>query len=148
MSKIKNERAFTLIEALLVMTVLLVVCSVIVQFTIKNTEKFLGQQLAYEILIKFREAQYLAKANQIQYIFLSKNNTFTIMIDNRDKDIYYEQPMPKGAQLEIGSKTTSVVRTKTDMKMSGIFYVHVTVGDEIYKFNGNLGKGRFTIAED
>lgn len=140
-----NEKGFTLIECLFVLAVFLIVTSVLVQFTLKNTEKFLGQQLVYEILIKFREAQYMAKANQTSYIYSSKNNTFSILKDNFDKDVYFEQPMPQGSTILIGSKTTSIVRTKADMKMSGIFYVHIKVGDELYKFNGNIGKGRFTI---
>lgn len=147
-----NENGFSLIEMLLVLMVTLLLSTFLIKFSFQHIQSFNKSQIEFETQIVFREAQFLANANNNRLYVGSKNGLFYIK-NPREVNYFFEQQIPSDMKViftdnKKNMKDIQFIQIEPDMmmdpKIAGLVY-ETDKGRTYYTMN--FGKGRFTYAK-
>ena len=127
---IQDERGFTLIEMLVVLTIVLVISSCVVFYSHEKLQKKLDYQLLNYTEMLIRMTQLKAIEEQYPYMLSST--------DAKDMLIYQ---LPKGHSIEIYTSSARLY-FKTNGNLQSFGSYKYDFGNEQHRFRIQIGKGR------
>ncbi|MER2191137.1 MAG: competence type IV pilus minor pilin ComGD [Solibacillus sp.] len=141
-----NERGFTLIEMLLVLTIVGVMTSAVLQVSFDQIQRQTYKKTTNQIELAIRMAQLMAMEGQ-QIIYCEVVNETQFIIRKRPFDEpYYTQDLPAGMKMRITTE-----RGRLQFQPSGnvtqMGKIYFFLNDERLFYTINLGKGRFLLYE-
>lgn len=144
----KGETGFTVIETMIILTVILILLSVAVLPFPKlaaNVEKrqFLNQ-LQADIFLA--QSYAVAKQEKVELRFSSANNSYTVKPFGAAADVIVQRHLPDLVQYTEGSlsKVSFLPNGNTD----SFGTVHFNCGDRRVSLIFQIGKGRFYVKEE
>ncbi|MER2106566.1 MAG: competence type IV pilus minor pilin ComGD [Solibacillus sp.] len=146
MRKFHNERGFTLIEMLLVLTIFSVITSAVLHFSFDQIQRQTYKKTTNQIELAIRMAQMMAREGQhVIYCEVFNETRFIIRRTPFDEP-YYTQDLPEGMKMSITTE-----RGRLQFQPSGnvtqMGKIYFFLNDERLFYTINLGKGRFLLYE-
>lgn len=137
---LKDERGFTLIEMLVVLTITMVICSTVFFY---SQEKLLERtvfQTMNEVELLMRVAQTHAIDNRPVYFEVQNRNEITLRYFDQD-NYFYKQKLPEGMTLYLQTPNPRIhFRGNGNIaSFGGMTYFYKGMS---YRYTVNIGKGR------
>lgn len=141
-----NERGFTLLEMLLVLTIVSVLSTVVVHFSLEKIQQQTYKQTISQIELAIRMAQTMAMDEQ-RAIFCEvyDETKFVIRHEVYGKPLY-EQSLPAGMRMQILT-ARGRIQFQGNGNVTQIGTINFYVGDHYFFYTINLGKGRLLLYE-
>ena len=125
----KNSNGFTLIEMLLVLSIVLLISSIVFQITLSLSERRVVDQFFEQVMLDIQEIQALA---------IAKNEPFNIQLYNNhykgygifSGEIIFERDFPQNIKLDVTSNLKYfMVYPNGDVSNFGTIRFHTPFGD-------------------
>nr|WP_232337154.1 type II secretion system protein [Lysinibacillus timonensis] len=147
MKKVKDEKGFTLIELLVVLCIVVIICSVVSQITIKFTNEIVVDQFFEQLVLDFQRMQTLAMEEEVYAnIVLLDNNTYKGYLRNDYNNPVFERVFPKEIHLNTNSYLKKIRFDKFgDIIDFGSVVFYVPYGHKTLIVN--IEKGRLRLIE-
>jgi competence protein ComGD len=140
---LQDERGFTLIEMLVVLTIVLVISCCALFYSHEKILRKLDYQLMNYTELLIRMTQMQSIEDQYPYMLLPSANRSKIIIrksNDLDNDFFVYE-LPKGHRFELNTSTGYLYfKASGNLKAFGSY--KYTIGNEQHRFTLNIGKGR------
>lgn len=141
-----NERGFTLIEMLLVLTIVGVMTSAVLHFSFDQMQRQTYRKTTNQIELAIRMAQMMAMEGQ-HIIYCEVFNETKFIIRRRPfEEPYYTQDLPEGMKMHITTERGRL-QFQPNGNVTQIGKIYFYLNEERLFYTINLGKGRFLLYE-
>lgn len=141
---VNDERGFTMLEMLIVLSVTMVICSVLVFISQEKLTKHIHYQIMNQIELVFRMAQMKSVEEENPYIFEVLNRTMVNVRQQSTGKSFYSESLPDHVLLYV-SAPNSQVRFKTNGNLQAFGSMSYHFDDVSYSYSINIGKGRIVL---
>ena len=139
---LQDNRGFTLLEMLVVLTIVLVISSCVVFYSHEKLQNKLDYQLMNYMELLIRMTQMLSIEEQFPYMLTAVDRSkIVIRKSNEHHNDYLVYHLPKGHRFEIYN-ATSYFYFKTNGNLQSFGSYIYNFGKERHRFTINIGKGR------
>jgi competence protein ComGD len=141
---LNNERGFTLLEMLIVLTITMVICSVLLIISQEKLIKKINYQIMNQNELVFRMAQMKTVEEGDPYVFEVLNRTQVNVRHQLSGKSIYSNQLPDNVLLYV-SAPYSQVRFKTNGNLQAFGSMSYHFDDVSYSYSINIGKGRIVL---
>lgn len=137
----QDERGFTLVEMLIVLTIVLVISSCVIFYSHEKLQKKIDYQLMNYIELLIRMTQLKAIEEQYPYLLYATNPSKIVIKKTNDSKEMLIYQLPEGHSIKIFTSNTRLY-FKTNGNLQSFGSYKYDFGNEQYRFNIQIGKGR------